>query len=192
MDPRRWPLLAQLAAYDASDEQESELVARLARFVEQEQNPFDRSTPHGHLTGSAWIVDVEFERVLLVHHGKLERWLQPGGHLEPGDANALAGAQREAREETGLQTVALQVGALFDVDIHPIPARVGQPEHLHYDLRFLLKVDPDEAVERAVDAHELRWIELDDVKNWNCEQSLTRMVAKTHNYRASRRGAVAA
>ena len=73
------------------------------------------------------------DRVLLAHHRKLGRWLQPGGHSD-GDPDTLAVALREAREESGLDVQALD-DAIFDLDLHRIPARDREPAHLHFDVR---------------------------------------------------------
>ena len=84
-------------------------------------------------------------RVLLLHHRKLDRWLQPGGHAEPGEADGEEVALREAREETGIAALRLHPDAPrpLDVDVHAIPARGSEPAHLHLDLRYVV-IAPDE------------------------------------------------
>ena len=74
-----------------------------------------------------------------IHHRNLDRWLQRGGHIAVEDASQRAAA-REVVEEIGLaQFLAIgEKNPLFDLDIHLIPARSDVPEHVHYDLRFLL------------------------------------------------------
>ena len=96
----------------------------------------------GHITGSAWVVDIAGNRVLLADHAKLGRWLQPGGHSD-GDPDTLAVALREAREESGLDVRALD-DAIFDIDVHRIPARGDEPAHLHFDVRFLVQAEHDQ------------------------------------------------
>ncbi|MDZ7646212.1 MAG: NUDIX hydrolase [Cytophagales bacterium] len=92
----------------------------------------------GHITGSAWIVDPSNTQALLVHHAKLNKWVQPGGHAD-GDENILQVALREAEEETGLKNFKVLSDPPFDVDIHLIPERADFPEHFHFDIRYLLK-----------------------------------------------------
>jgi 8-oxo-dGTP pyrophosphatase MutT (NUDIX family) len=114
---------------------------------------------------------------LLTHHAKLDRWLQLGGHAD-GDGNVLAVAVKEAEEESGLLDF-VQVGkGIFDIDIHPIPARKGEPEHLHYDVRFVLR--PGGSLEFTVsdESHDLRWVSPEDVKGLTTETSMMRMVDK--------------
>src|SRR5262245_2750695 len=148
----RRPILNALEHYAASHPQELALVERFVRFVRSEPRCFERDCWSGHVTGSAWLVDRSGSRVLLTHHRKLGRWLQLGGHSD-GDPDSFAVAQREAREESGLivepvthaglrhgEPVGEPFGELFDVDIHPIPARGDEPEHAHFDARYALRV----------------------------------------------------
>jgi len=100
-----------------------------------------RSCLTGHLTGSAWIVSPDRQRTLLTHHGKLDRWLQLGGHAD-GDPDLLAVALREAREESGLtgcgpsrRRRSTWTGTGFR------NARASRPHH-HYDVRFMIEADP--------------------------------------------------
>src|SRR6188768_103653 len=90
---------------------------------------FHRDHFPGHITGSAWIIDTTKQFVLLTHHAKLNRWLQPGGHAD-GDENVMGVARREAIEETGVENFNLLHESIFDIDIHAIPARKDFPEHL--------------------------------------------------------------
>lgn len=96
----------------------------------------------GHFTASAFVADPSLQRLLLVRHRKLQRWLQPGGHIEAADADPRAAARREAAEECDLRPDQLDdcapLGAtLLDIDVHDIPAIGSEPAHQHFDLRFL-------------------------------------------------------
>ena len=75
-------LKALLAAYRGRWPQESATVARFNVFIDSHPDCFHRSCQVGHITGSAWLVDMAGDRVLLAHHAKLTRWLQPGGHSD--------------------------------------------------------------------------------------------------------------
>ena len=131
----------------------------------------------GHITGSAWVLSADRQRVLLNHHAKLDKWLQFGGHSD-GDPDTLQVALREAREESGLQLQVLSE-EVFDIDIHCIPARGDSPSHRHYDVRFVCEVVGSEAFKRSEESLELRWVPLNEVKNFTTEQSMLRLVEKT-------------
>jgi 8-oxo-dGTP pyrophosphatase MutT (NUDIX family) len=179
------PLFALLARYTPDDPEEAAMTARLRRFLAGLEDPraaFGRApagcAPEwGHVTGSAWVVSRDGFRVVLVHHGKLNRWVQPGGHCD-GDPDVLAVARRETREETGLDALPLG-NNIFDVDVHPIPAHGDTPAHIHYDARFLLGAEAGMAPVASAESHAVRWVSLDEAALLNRGASVARMIAKT-------------
>jgi 8-oxo-dGTP pyrophosphatase MutT (NUDIX family) len=128
----------------------------------------------GHFTASAFVLSPDSCELLLIYHGKLSRWLQPGGHFDAADASPEAAARREVREETGLDDLELARPGLFDVDIHPIPARREDPEHEHFDLRFLFRAR-SRALVAGDDAHAAKWVRLSEIES---DASVMRAVAK--------------
>jgi len=173
----RKPLLDQLAAYQEKHPAEADTVARFIHFVESRPECFERSLLDGHVTGSAWIVDSSSTRVLLTHHRKLDAWLQLGGHAD-GDPDVLAVALKEAEEESGLSDFEPIVEGIFDLDIHPIPERKGVPEHLHYDVRYVLRANGSTDYVVSEESHDLRWVPLDEVATLTTDESMLRMVEK--------------
>jgi len=129
-------LLQLHVALDAREEADRVAMLRLAQELAE---PLSRDEPSAHFTASAFVIDEVCARTCLVEHAKLGRLLQPGGHVEPGDGSLEAAAIREAREETALD-VDLHPTAPrpFDVDVHEIPDRPGEPAHFHLDVRYLL------------------------------------------------------
>jgi len=163
------------------DREEARDRDRILEFVRSHPDPFDRRIPEGHLTGSAIVVSAPGDRVLLLHHRKLDRWLQPGGHAEPGETAGDAVALREAMEETGLWGLALHPTAPrpLDVDVHHIPARGHEMAHLHLDLRYLV-VAPEPAVldPDLAELHEIRWLAWEDVSSLSPDRGLRRALGK--------------
>ena len=140
-DPaRNSDLRAQLRRHAPADAKEAADLTEILAFVDRHPDPFHRGILEGHLTGSAVVVSAAGDQVLLLHHRKLRRWLQPGGHAEAGERSGEAVALREAREETGIEGLTLHPTAPrpLDVDVHPIPARGDEPAHRHLDLRYLV------------------------------------------------------
>lgn len=154
-------LRAARAGLGSGDREDVERArATILEFCRANADALHRTCLEGHLTGSAFVVDEAGTRTLLLHHAKLDRWLQPGGHAD-GDGNLGHVAWREATEETGLTGLRL-IQPAIDVDVHAIPARPGEPEHLHLDLRFAV-VAPDGArVAHNDEALGARWVGPDD------------------------------
>lgn len=162
------------------------MTADTIRFVETHADCLLRSCVPGHLTGSAWIVNTDRTRTLLTHHHKLDKWLQLGGHAD-GEVDLLAVAMREAQEESGLTRLRAVSAVPFDVDRHLIPARKTEPEHFHYDLRFMIEADEAEPLVISNESKDLAWVDVARVTSLNAEESMARMVRKTGRGPASSR-----
>lgn len=173
----RQSLLDQLSEYASRHPEEEVVVRDFFEFVRSESCCFERSLEKGHITGSAWVVNHDGSEVLLTHHRKLDRWLQLGGHAD-GESDVLAVAIKEAEEESGLADFSLVGEGIFDIDIHRIPTRKDEPEHDHYDVRYVLQVKGCLDFQVSEESHELRWVRLDQVKNLTQEPSMMRMVDK--------------
>lgn len=173
----REPLISLLQQHTPADATEKAMTQATIEFVRTYPNCFDRSLLIGHVTGSAWIVSPDRQQVLLIHHRKLDRWLQPGGHAD-GDPDVAAVALREAQEETGLTSLRIIGDGIFDVDVHEIPSRKDVPAHLHYDVRFLLEADPLEAFGDSDEIKNIRWFSAEIAKSITDSESILRMVRK--------------
>jgi 8-oxo-dGTP pyrophosphatase MutT (NUDIX family) len=136
---RREVLVRLLQAHVAADAREEADRCAMLRLAHELADPLSRDEPRAHFTASAFVVDDSGTRCCLVQHVKLSRLLQPGGHVEPADLSLEAAALREAREETELEVELHPVAPRpFDVDIHRIPERPGEPAHFHLDVRYLV------------------------------------------------------
>jgi 8-oxo-dGTP pyrophosphatase MutT (NUDIX family) len=172
---------ASLARHAADDAREAADLSRIVDFVARHADPFNRRILEGHLTGSALVVSASGDQVLLLHHRKLQRWLQPGGHADPGEASGEVVAMREAREETGIEGLVLHPLAPrpLDVDIHAIPAHGDEPAHEHLDLRYLVLAPAAAAItRRAGESNDLRWFQWDQLGPLDLDHGLVRALAK--------------
>jgi 8-oxo-dGTP pyrophosphatase MutT (NUDIX family) len=184
--PPDWSSLdAQLAAHQSADEKEAHDVAAIRAFLKAwPEDAHLRTQLLGHLTGSSFVLDDLREKVLLLHHKRLDRWLQPGGHGD-GETTPLAIALRELEEETGLgpgDVSALDGGPpqkakLFDVDIHPIPGRMHEPAHEHLDLRYAFVARKGAEPRLSSESRALAWLPLETLPP-QADQALRRALAK--------------
>jgi 8-oxo-dGTP pyrophosphatase MutT (NUDIX family) len=155
-------LVTALRKYKSSFAAESVFIPQFLALLEHPRC-FSRDHFPGHITASAWITNLSSTHVLLTHHAKLDRWLQPGGHAD-GEENVLSVALREGREETGLSSLRIKSHNILDLDIHTIPARKEFPKHDHYDIRFLFEADSNEKLVVTEESHDLAWVSLSDLK----------------------------
>ena len=174
-------LQALLAHHVPTDDKERGDLERMRQFAATLAQPFSRSQATAHFTGSAVVVDPEGARVVMLHHAKLKRWLQPGGHADVVDSGDMAEtALREAREETGCRVhVHPAAPRPLDVDIHTIPARRDEPEHSHLDVRFLLVAEnPEALVHDPAESTGVQWLTWDEALARADEAPLRRMLEK--------------
>jgi 8-oxo-dGTP pyrophosphatase MutT (NUDIX family) len=136
------------------DPKSRELILML---LELTSAPFSRHqfTP-GHITCTGLVLAPDGERALLVHHRRLDRWLLPGGHVEPEDAEIWDAARREVIEETGADLLPDSSPPLVGLDVHGIPAGKGEPYHLHHDLLFHFRALSDRC-ELSHESRDIAW-----------------------------------
>ena len=132
----------------------------------------------GHVTASCFIIDPQSSRILLHHHRRLGKWLQMGGHCNDGETPAAA-ALREAAEESGLTDLKLFVPGIFDLDVHPIPAAKGEPDHFHFDLRYVACTSAPDAIKMAPEESlDLAWVGFGEAVARMGEDGSTRAIRK--------------
>ena len=170
-------LLSALTEHQPFDQTESSHLKYIIEFVRAHEHCCDRTLAVGHITASCWIIDETLEYALLTHHRKLDRWLQLGGHIED-DRDILSAALREAREESGLDDIQPLATSIFDVDAHAIPARKQEPEHTHYDIRFLFQARRGDRLTISDESHDLRWFSIAELQAFPADASIDRMVSK--------------
>jgi 8-oxo-dGTP pyrophosphatase MutT (NUDIX family) len=177
-----------LAGLDLSNRPEEEPArARMIELLDSCPDCFVRSSFPGHFTGSALVVSAEGDRALLHHHRKLDKWLQFGGHCD-GDRDILRVARREALEESGIEGLIVASERPFDLDIHPIPAKDNEPEHFHYDVRYVLIAPENAEFVISEESKELRWFSPEETRELALDQGLRRMISKWQALRLRRMG----
>lgn len=173
----RRPLARLLEDYRQRHPEEEAVVRAFEALLPDPGPVFERSRLAGHYTGSAWVVSGDGGRVLLTHHRKLGRWLQLGGHAD-GDADLARVALREAGEESGLADLVPEPH-IFDLDRHAIPARGSEPEHWHYDVRFVVRATGSEAFAVNEESLALAWRPITEIAaDPAADESMRRMATK--------------
>lgn len=135
------------------------LAALRAQLDDDAGDPLSRANMRGHITTSALVLDPGLDRLLLIHHRVIGRWLQPGGHYEHGEAGASLwdSALREVAEETGVTALAPHPGfgaaIPLDIDSHAIAAnpKKGEGAHWHHDYAYLVIAPREQALRPQLD-----------------------------------------
>lgn len=182
-------VMKNLTLYLESFPEERQRLVILINQLEDDEGIDSRKNFRGHLTGSALCMDPASEKVLLVHHRSLDLWIQPGGHLEPGEL-PLDAALREFKEETGIESFHLSPFHRrnehpLDIDTHFIPAnpKKNEPAHYHHDFLYLVIAEKASArdLKASINLEELHahlWVGLDELVRGDYEEKLKRAVSK--------------
>ena len=152
------------------DEREAASIGRIVAEAPRLADPFSEEADPVHLTASAFVVS---SRGTILHrHRKLGIWVQPGGHVDPGES-PLAASLRETEEETGLVVMsAAPGGVLFHVDVHP-----GPRGHTHFDLRYVLLCAGEDPAPPPGESQDVRWCGFSEVAGL-AEPALVRALVK--------------
>jgi 8-oxo-dGTP pyrophosphatase MutT (NUDIX family) len=157
-DPRREWVAGALAARRPVDAREAAAVRRFRDELARLPHPFDEAGGPVHVTGSAVVVGSR--GVLLHRHKRLGLWLQPGGHVEPGEwPDETAG--REAAEETGVVGRRARHAGDVPLPLAHVDVHGGGRGHVHLDLRYVIEADGDPAP-AAGESPDVAWFAWDD------------------------------
>ena len=159
--------------------EEEAVLERFVDFIKGEPLCFDRRPNPCHVTGSALVVRHDFSRVLLMHHRKIDKWLQFGGHAD-GDADVKAVAMREAFEESGIDGLSYVVETPIDIDIHDLPPNVACKTH--FDLRFLLKAPQHAQFIVNEESKGIAWYTYDAAKAIVNDEPTRRLIRKAEQF----------
>jgi len=173
------PVASLLRAFDPGTDGEAakskELVLAL---LESSAAPFSRRQFNpGHITCSGLVIGPGRDAILLVLHRRLQRWLLPGGHVEPEDAAIGDAGRREVVEETGAVLAPDPAPLLIGVDVHGIPPRRDEAFHLHHDLMFRFQADSYD-LQRSEEVREVAWCAVADFDRYRLPGNIRRAFAR--------------
>ena len=140
-------LMEEIREYTPFNEQEAADRAVILAFLSEQANAFERENRIAHMTASAWVVNRDHTKVLMVYHRIYDSWSWTGGHAD-GETDLLSVAIREVKEETGIRHVEPLSEKIFSletltVDGHEKKGRYV-PSHLHLNVTYLLEADDSE------------------------------------------------
>lgn len=159
------PLRALLDAYLGSFPKDKPNLQLLYEQLAAGERLNDRKNFHGHIIGDGIVLSPDRTKVLMVHHKFLDRWLQPGGHWDPGEPDMLAAARREVSEETGIRHMRYlplipnhQIVPLH-IAVSHIPAnpRRSEPAHIHYDFRYVFIANSESIIRSTTETNAVQW-----------------------------------
>lgn len=142
-------LIEEIQRYIPYNQQEQMDRAAILHALETEMDIFTRRNSLAHMTASAWVVNRQRTKVLMVYHNIYQSWAWLGGHAD-GDEDMLAVALREVQEESGLQTVVPVSEEIFSLEVLTVDGHVKRgayvSSHLHLNATYLLEADEAEAL----------------------------------------------
>ena len=140
---------SEIELFTPGCEQEQRDKAQMLSWLDSTPDPFTRANTVGHFSASSWIVSPDRQQVLLIYHNIYRSWAWTGGHAD-GEKDLLAVALREAREESGLETLRVLKDGIFSLETLTVDGHIKRgsyvSSHLHLNVTYLLEADSEEAV----------------------------------------------
>ncbi|MBM4065731.1 MAG: NUDIX domain-containing protein [Planctomycetes bacterium] len=167
---------------------EQQRLKQLKSLVKESQNDNElvsREEYVGHITASGFVISTCRKKILLLRHKKLDLYLQPGGHFQPGDQSPLDVAWRKIREETGLNNLDylpyhFNDEVPIDIDSHQIRGSHGERNHFHHDFRYLFLCNCEEDIKINNEKfYEFKWDDINELMRLQTFTSLKEKIDKT-------------
>lgn len=178
--PMRDNLIDDIQSYKADNIHEQACIPKFLELL-KEPRCFHRDCFPGHITGSALLLNVKGDKILMNHHKFLGFWMQFGGHAD-GDEDILAVAIKETMEESGITSFKPVTADIVDLDIHEVPANTkkNEPAHFHYDIRYVMQMTGEQQSVLSDESIALQWMTFDEAKEKG-DEKLSRYIQKVQN-----------
>ena len=155
----------QIQDFNPFNEQEERDKEYCLKFLETFDDVLTRDNLLGHFSASAFVVNKDRTKTLVVYHIINDGWIFPGGHAD-GESDLLSVALREVEEETGLKAKVLDEN-IFAIQAAPVKGHVKHgkyvPAHIHYDVLYLVEADDTQELSfREDESKGVKWIDLQD------------------------------
>lgn len=183
----RQELMEQIANYIPYNEQEERDQNLILNWIEEQENAFSRENKVAHMTASAWVVNPERDKVLMVYHNIYDSWSWLGGHAD-GETDLLSVALREVKEEAGITKVHPVSEEIFSLESLTVDGHVKKgiyvSSHLHLNATYLLEADSEEAVSIKADENSgVAWFSPEEAlerstEPWFVKRVYTKLIEK--------------
>lgn len=181
----RMDIINQVKYYIPCNEQEKQDKVEILRLLKDQKDVFSRENKIAHMTASAWVVNQERNKVLMVSHNIYDSWSWLGGHAD-GDENLMSVAVKEVLEESGLNQVNPITNDIFSLEILTVDGheKKGEyvPSHLHLNITYLLEADDQEPLTIQPEENSgVAWYELDEAVEASTEPWFQQRIYKKLN-----------
>ena len=166
-------LIEAITAFVPTCEQEERDKKMMLAFLDANSDCLTRDNPVAHITASAWVVNPDRDKVLMVYHNIYDSWSWTGGHAD-GEADLEAVAYREAREETGIKELKPLMDGPASLEVITVDGHVKRGQyvssHLHLNLTYLFEASEDQALTVKEDENSgVAWIPRDELESYVSE-----------------------
>jgi len=170
----------QLERYIPYNEQEENDKKIMLEYINNFDNILTRDNEFAHFTASAWVLNKQRDKVLMIYHNIYNSWAWTGGHAD-GDIDLLGTAIREVKEETGIKEVVPIINDIFSIEILCVDGHVKRGKyvssHVHLNLTYLLEASEEEILSIKEDENsDVKWIDLEDVKKFSKEKWMIKVI----------------
>lgn len=169
-------LKEQILRYNPFDERECVDKKVMLDFINNNSDVLIRENNIAHITVSAWIINKDRNKVLMIYHNIYNSWAWIGGHAD-GNENLLEVVKKEIFEETGLKNVKLLNNKIFGINIIPVDNHIRRGKivnaHLHFDIEYLFEADENLSIRIKEDENsDIKWINIEDVLSYCNEEKM--------------------
>ncbi len=182
---KRDELTAQISGYTPCNEQEQADKKNILAFLSENENAFLRENELAHMTASAWVVNQDRSKVLMVYHKIYDSWSWTGGHAD-GEIDLLSVALREVTEETGIRHVRPVSESIFSLEVLTVDGHEKRgryvPSHLHMNVTYLLEAADSEPLTVCEEENKaVSWFSLEDALKASSEPWFVSRIYKKLN-----------
>jgi len=159
--------------YKPCNEQETKDKEIIIRYLDMFDDILTRDNELIHITSSAFIVNKNRDKTLMIHHNIYNSWCWTGGHAD-GESDLLLVAINEAKEETGIKNILPVSNASYSLDILPVFGHMRKGKyissHLHISVAYLIEADENEPLTVKPDENsDVKWIPIDEIGTYSTE-----------------------